>query len=267
MLTPSDTKSKKNHLLFLLCDVMEYLFSFSGNTEKSPESPCFPFLLFFRGGPHRCLRFLLMVYRHVFCEPEKPENQFTGLDLSVTPGDHYYVQANSKYVSVPVRGGGGPILVLRHDQTGKIPRDAPTLCGHTGAVYDTKWNPFNDGMLYSTSDDGTVGIWQIPEEGLTQKQEAVAFMKGHGKPTTLVACNPVANNVVASASKDHTVKVWDAEKTEDKVTCSDFTGLIQDLVWDYTGKQLGTTCKDKTARIFDARQASVVHVSTIDLSF
>lgn len=54
------------------------------------------------------------------------------------------------------RGGGGPVLVLPYSAVGKLPRGAPLINGHSGAVFDTAWNPFNDNMLATGSDDASV---------------------------------------------------------------------------------------------------------------
>jgi WD40 repeat protein len=35
-------------------------------------------------------------------------------------------------------------------------------------VYDTAWNPFNDNVLATGSDDTTVKLWHIPDGGLTE---------------------------------------------------------------------------------------------------
>lgn len=66
-------------------------------------------------------------------EHDKPEHHYLDLELSTTTGDHNYIKANEKFWAVAIRGGGGPVLVRRHDQHGKITSDAGTLNGHKGA--------------------------------------------------------------------------------------------------------------------------------------
>ncbi len=34
--------------------------------------------------------------------------------------------------------------------------NTPKVCGHSGPVLDVKWNPFDDYMIASCSDDATV---------------------------------------------------------------------------------------------------------------
>lgn len=74
---------------------------------------------------------LCCVSSHVFGEACKSEYHFTDLDLATATGDHNYISANEKFFAVAVRGGGGPVLVQSWEQYGKVPRGAPTLCGHS----------------------------------------------------------------------------------------------------------------------------------------
>lgn len=128
-----------------------------------------------------------------------------------------------------------------------------------GPVTDTEWNPFNTNILYTASDDTTVKIWQIPEEGLTGKMsEPVGTMSGHQKTVTLLRAHPTANGVLASAGKEPCVKIWDVEKCDDKLTLDDFGGFVQDMNFNYNGSLLVTTSKDKKTKVWDVRTNKTV---------
>jgi coronin-1B/1C/6 len=143
--------------------------------------------------------------------------------------------------------------------TGKVPRSYACLNGHSAAVYDTAWNPFNDNILATGSDDTTVKLWTIPDGGLTENvRDAAVTLTGHGKPVALLQWHPTAGNVLASAAKDPSVKIWDVENAAAKITLEGFGGLIQDLAWNYDGSLLITSTKDKLAKIHDVRSGSVV---------
>lgn len=43
-------------------------------------------------------------------------------------------------------------------QTGKLDPHYPKVCGHKGSVLDIKWNPFNDFVIASCSEDATVSL-------------------------------------------------------------------------------------------------------------
>ena len=65
--------------------------------------------------------------RHVFCQPPKAENCYSGMRLSTSTGDGNYVKGNAKWLAVALQGGGGPVMVLAHDQVGRVPLDVPTI--------------------------------------------------------------------------------------------------------------------------------------------
>lgn len=45
------------------------------------------------------------------------------------------------------------------------------MCGHKGLVLDIAWNPFDDNMIASCSEDCTVKLWHIPDGGLSGNLE------------------------------------------------------------------------------------------------
>ena len=57
----------------------------------------------------------------------------------------------------------------------------------------------------SASEDTTLKLWQIPEEGLTSHlKDPVLTLEGHGKKVSFSTFNPTAENVLASTSFDMT---------------------------------------------------------------
>ena len=65
--------------------------------------------------------------------------------------------------------------------------------------------------------------------------------------------NPSAENVLASASGDFTVKLWDIEAGSSKLTLK-VGDVVQSLTWSASGSLLCTTSRDKKLRIWDVRQ-------------
>ena len=98
-------------------------------------------------------------YRHVFCDPPRPDATFQNLRLSTITGDQNYIKANNLYFAVGVQGGGGPFAVIPLSKPGRIEAEQPVVCGHSAAVLDFDFNPFNDSLLASCSDDQTVKVW------------------------------------------------------------------------------------------------------------
>eukprot|EP00956_Cyclotella_meneghiniana_P019166 scaffold32603_cov68-Cyclotella_meneghiniana.AAC.8 len=193
----------------------------------------------------------------------------TGFRLSTVTGDQQYIKASTKYFAVALFGGGGQVYVGRHDRPGRFQAGStPTLHGHSGAILDFEWNPFDDSMLATASEDTTIKLWSIPEEwepidakGVSKAgsdiNDSLVDLVGHSKKVNLLRFHPTANNVLMSTSSDYTVKIWDIETAMELSTFRDMSDLCQDIVWDYKGDNFATACKDKAVRFVDARSATL----------
>jgi len=192
--------------------------------------------------------------------------------MSTVTGDQQYIKASAKYFSVGMAGGGGSMIVGRLDRPGRFDSAiSPIVTGHHGSVLDMDWNPFDDQMLATASEDTTIKIWSIPEDWEPQDEhgnakagesltESMADLTGHQKKVTLLRYHPTADGCLLSCSADHTVKIWDVESAAEVSSCEETDTLIQDIVWDYTGDNFAYSSKDKNVRMIDARSNSVANM-------
>jgi coronin-1B/1C/6 len=66
--------------------------------------------------------------------------------------------------------------------------------------------------------------------------------------------HPTASHVLASASGEYTVKLWDLENYESpRSVLSGHGDVIQSISFNATGVLLATTCRDRKLRLFDPR--------------
>jgi len=69
-----------------------------------------------------------------------------------------------------------------------------------------------------------------------------------------VLWHPTAANVLATASGEHLVKLWDlADPARPRSVLNGHGDTIQSLSFNATGSILVTTCRDRKIRLFDAR--------------
>ncbi|KAH7354470.1 WD repeat domain-containing protein [Plectosphaerella cucumerina] len=204
-------------------------------------------------------------YRHVFGKPTRKEFCYDNLRISRNAWDTNLVKANPEYLSVNWEsGGGGAFAVLPLGEKGKVPDQIPLFRGHTATVLDTDWNPFNDRIIASGSEDGKVFIWEVPRDFTlhTDAEEPadvapVARLSGHARKVGQVLFNPAADNILASASGDFSIKLWDIT-TGQPTHQLRHADIVQSLTWNATGSLLATTSRDKKIRVWDVRQETPV---------
>ncbi|KAK3718179.1 Coronin-like protein crn1 [Vermiconidia calcicola] len=187
-------------------------------------------------------------YRHVFGRSSRREQCYDNLRISKNAWDSNIVKANPKYVAVNWEAsGGGAFAVIPLEERGKLPEQLPLFRGHTAAVLDTDFSPFNDDIIASGSDDGKVFLWKVPD-GFT------LFTDAEEPPDV----KPVGKLSGHSSSGDYTIKLWDLEDGKAKLTLK-HGDIVQSATWSANGSMLATTSRDKKLRFWDVRQEKPAH--------
>lgn len=106
------------------------------------------------------------------------------------------------------------------------------------------WN-VEDSLFEGWADDG----WEPTDIAPSAKLNA------GGRKVGQVTFNPAASNLLASASGDYLVRLWDIENGQDApaITLTGHKDTIQSIAWNAIGTTLATTCRDRKLRIFDPR--------------
>ncbi|KAL2395444.1 Coronin-like protein crn1 [Exophiala dermatitidis] len=207
-------------------------------------------------------------YRHVFGRPTRKEQCYDNIRVSKNAWDSNLIKVNPEYLSVNWESsGGGAFAVIPLKEKGRLPERIPLFRGHTAVVLDTDWNPFNDSLIASGADDGKVFLWRVPDDFTLhldlppdeiQDVAPVGKLSGHPKKVGHVLFNPAAENVLASAAGDFTIKIWDIEAGAAKLSLK-VGEVIQSMSWSANGSLMVTTSRDKKLRIWDTRQEKPIH--------
>jgi hypothetical protein len=208
-------------------------------------------------------------YRHVFGQQKKKEECLDGLRISRNAWDSNFCSVNPVFLAVVLEAqGGGSFQVLPHSQVGKIGLDYPKVSGHTAAVLDVQFCPYNDYVIASASEDCTVKVWQLPEGGLpydpkdSKKNkdltDPVVTLIGHQRRVGIVEWHPNAENILVSAGFDYLVIIWDVSTGKPLREIQSHTDTIFSMSFNWDGSLLATTCKDRMIRIIDPRTGTVV---------
>jgi len=203
-------------------------------------------------------------FKHVYGAPANKSKCYDNIKITRNAGDASFCAVNPKFLAVVVEvGGGGSFLVLPLDQTGRIPHAASKISGHSRPVLDIKWNPFNDNIIASASEDCTVKLWYIPDGGLglaSDLTEHLVKLQGHRRRVTILEWHPTAENILLSAGFDHRILIWNIAKGQAVNAIECHPDVIYSMSLNRTGSLLATTCKDKKLRIIDPRLGEVLRV-------
>ena len=137
----------------------------------------------------------------------------------------------------------------------------PLIRAHSQPVQDLVFNPHNPQQLLSSSADGTVKIWSVPEEGyLVDESSATAVLvPTFGGTVKGVVPHGSAENVLAARGvKD--VALFDLGTGAQNVhlTSALLGGSeLHSLSWSYLGDKLISVSKDKNLRLIDPRAGAV----------
>ena len=127
--------------------------------------------------------------------------------------------------------GGGAFAILPlpspfepHKLPFKLPDIIPLARGHTAPVLDTPWSPHDDSLVASAGDDGQLLLWKVDsgafegwggDKWAPQDFEPVMRIGASSRRVGQVLFHPTARQVVAGATGDHVLKLWDINYPEE----------------------------------------------------
>ena len=196
--------------------------------------------------------------RNVYGDPKK--EKFTDVRMAEVTSEGSLLAVNSTFLAVSWQGVGGCVGVFDANTPNRISSEIPLIRGHDSYVSDVKFSPFRTNLLATGSDDTTIKLWEIPQEGLKEDlTNELQKFTGHSRKVSNVEFNPVCNDIIASAAFDNTVQVWNMVKSE--AFCKISFGTPTSLEWNYNGSLVGATTKEKMCYIIDPR-ANKITITT-----
>ncbi|KZS05188.1 coronin-2B isoform X5 [Daphnia magna] len=199
-------------------------------------------------------------FRHVYGQTARKDKCYENVKITKDAHDSNCCAANPKFLAIITEvAGGGAFIVLPLEKTGRLDLNVGKVTGHAGPVLDIKWNPFNDNVIASASEDCTVKLWHIPDGGFTENvQQWLVELRGHKRRCTYIEWHPTADNVLLSAGSDHLIFVWNVGTSTPINIIKCHPDVIYSMSFNRDGSLLATTCKDKQLRILDPRTGRVI---------
>ncbi|XP_014784002.1 coronin-7 isoform X1 [Octopus bimaculoides] len=206
--------------------------------------------------PSRFINIRQLKFKHLKATTLNKEHHIENLkNLSRNiPGESDLFQVNQKRCAVPLSTTGGCVAIFELNKPCRLPDCGIPSLQHGTNVTDFVWDPFNNQRLVVACDDAKIRVWNIPEGGLKESVSEPEFMLiGHQEKIYFVRFHPLAKDILASASYDMTVKIWDLTTQEAVIELKGHTSQIFTLDWSPCGKKCATVCKDGKIRVYEPR--------------
>ncbi|XP_065518993.1 coronin-2A isoform X2 [Lathamus discolor] len=211
------------------------------------------------------LQYRTSKFRHVYGRPASKEKCYDCVPITHNVHDNQFCAVNPHFIAVVTECAcGGAFVVIPIHQTGKLDPHYPRIWGHRGNVLDIKWNPFNDFVIASCSEDATVKIWEIPKPLLTKtitspKKELL----GHVRRVGLIEWHPTANNILFSSGYDYKIMIWNLDTTKTVISnpvkiLNAHRDVVLSMSFNTDGSLLATACRDRKIRLIDPRAGTVL---------
>ncbi|KAL8225910.1 hypothetical protein R6Q57_018467 [Mikania cordata] len=138
-------------------------------------------------------------------------------------------------------------------------RPVKTFVGHQGEVNAIKWDPTGS-LLASCSDDSTAKIWSMKQDTCLHdlKEHTKEIYTIRWSPTGPGTNNPNQPLVLASASFDSTIKLWDVETGSLLHSLVGHGDPVYSVAFSPNGEYLASGSLDKCLHIWSVKEARIV---------
>ncbi|OHE91408.1 nuclear distribution protein pac-1a, partial [Colletotrichum orchidophilum] len=167
-------------------------------------------------------------------------------------GDNFDAALSGKY-----EGSEDCTIKIWDWELGELER---TMKGHTKAVTDVDFGgPRGAILLASCSNDLTIKLWDPSDD-----YKNIRTLPGHDHSVSAVrfissgsAGNPGSGNLLVSASRDKTLRIWDVATGYCVKTLQGHTDWIRDVYPSPDGRFLLSAGDDRTGRVWDISTANL----------
>ncbi|CDW96962.1 hypothetical protein, partial [Sporisorium scitamineum] len=126
--------------------------------------------------------------------------------------------------------------------------------GHRQSVRGLGWS-IDGRKLATCGADRSIRIW-VPERSIDHR--ASTELRGHTESVDQLVWHPLQPEVLASASADKTVRVWDV-RSKPSDTAITTPGANINIAYHPTGNYIAVGDKTDTVSIIDTRQNRILH--------
>ncbi|GER25536.1 WD-40 repeat family protein [Striga asiatica] len=138
-------------------------------------------------------------------------------------------------------------------------RPIKSFAGHQGEVNAIKWDP-TGALLASCSDDSTAKIWSTKQDTclLDLREHTKEIYTVRWSPTGPGTNNPNKQLVLASASFDSTIKLWDVDAGRQLHSLNGHRDPVYSVAFSPNGEYLASGSLDKCLHVWSVKEARIV---------
>lgn len=197
----------------------------------------------------------ILKYRHLYGELWK--DKIENVKPATGSTESCPIMINSQYIAFPWDATGGALAVIKNSAPCKLNPAMPMILAHSMTILDQQFYPYDERYLATSSMDGNIKIWKIPEPFDQSLVDPVSVITGP-KRVNLIQWSHTAQWLMASAANDESIRIWNAEKPDINMQfkVNGITENASSIDWNYNCSLIGSTWKDKKIRIADPKSLS-----------
>lgn len=142
-------------------------------------------------------------------------------------------------------------------------RPIRSFSGHKGEVNAIKWDP-EGSLLASCSDDCTAKVWSMKQNMYLHdlREHAKEIYTIKWSPTGPGSRNPNQKPILASASFDSTIKLWDIELGSLLCSLNGHRDCVYSVAFSPNGEYLASGSLDKCVNIWSVKEGRIIKTYT-----